>query len=235
MQLKSEQLMRSDEPLHYEMLKGLAEGWLQVLYDSENACLAYAEDDDSVYLTATTEEEFHAAMAVLDHVPDMMTIHQSFYMDTLLQNYGMSIDVTCYQVVRYTADLLPVDLPDNMEIRPITPDMYDRVLRLYDHGMNDYQYMCIRRGTFIGAFIDGDLAGFIGVHGRGAMGFLLILPQYRRHGLGYILEASLINRITNQGGTPFAQIVEDNVASLGLQQKLGMVRSEGKLTYLFKS
>ena len=146
--------------------------------------------------------------------------------------------ISMFPAMRATAAPAPheqIDLPDNMEIRPITPDMYDRVLRLYDHGMNDYQYMCIRRGTFIGAFIDGDLAGFIGVHGRGAMGFLLILPQYRRHGLGYILEASLINRITNQGGTPFAQIVEDNVASLGLQQKLGMVRSEGKLTYLFKS
>ena len=232
MTLKSEQFMRKDEPLHFEMLKGINEGWLQVVYDTENSCLAYAQRDDSYYLTAETKEELDAMVALIDHRPNMITVHQTRWIDELNEKFDMTIDVVCYQVVRYETKPLPVALPDNMEIRPVTPDMYDEVLRLYDHGMNEYQYMCIRRGTFIAAYIDNNLAGFIGMHGWGAMGFLLIMPEYRRHGLGYILEASLANRILAQGGTPYAQIVFDNTASLGLQEKLGMVRSKTMLAYL---
>ena len=233
MTLKSEQFLRKDEPLHFEMLKGLKEGWLQVVYDTENGCLAYAKENDSYYLSADTREDFEAMAALIDHRPDGMTVHQTCWLQDLMDKFDMKIDVVCYQVVRYDKTLLPVGMPGNMEIRPVTPDMYDEVLRLYDHGMNDYQYMCIRRGTFIAAFIDGDLAGFIGMHGWGAMGFFLIKPEYRRHGLGYILEGSLINRVIMQGDTPYAQIVYDNTASLGLQEKLGMVRSKSMLAYLY--
>ena len=40
---------------------------------------------------------------------------------------------------------------------------------------------------FFGAFVDGQLAGFVGEHSEGSMGMLEIFPAYRRRGLGYSL------------------------------------------------
>ena len=45
-----------------------------------------------------------------------------------------------------------------------------------------------------GAFLDGVLAGLIGIHEEGSIGMLEVLPAYRRRGLGYALEAGAIRR-----------------------------------------
>ena len=67
--------------------------------------------------------------ALIDHRPDGMTVHQTCWLQDLMDKFDMKIDVVCYQVVRYDKTLLPIGMPGNMEIRPVTPDMYDDVVK----------------------------------------------------------------------------------------------------------
>lgn len=53
-----------------------------------------------------------------------------------------------------------------------------------------------------GAFLDGVLAGFIGIHEEGSIGMLEVLPAYRRRSLGYALEAGAIRPRTEGGRYP---------------------------------
>lgn len=39
----------------------------------------------------------------------------------------------------------------------------------------------------LGAYLHEELVGFIGVHDTGSMGMLEVLPQVRRHGIGFTL------------------------------------------------
>ena len=52
------------------------------------------------------------------------------------------------------------------------------------------------------------------------MGLLEILPEYRRLGLAYALEAHLINHLLSLGRVPFCQVALYNEASIRLQKKL---------------
>ena len=81
---------------------------------------------------------------------------------------------------------------------------------------------------------DRVLAGFIGAHPEGSMGMLHIFPEYRRHHLGYALEAEQIRRFLEQGIIPFCHIVTSNTASLALQKKLGLTFSDEPVYWLMK-
>lgn len=92
------------------------------------------------------------------------------------------------------------------------------------HAVHDKGYLeeRLRSGMMYGAFADGKLTGFIGMHAEGSMGILEVFEEFRRQGIAEALERHLINRILEKGWVPFCQIFTDNEASVKLQQKLGL-------------
>ncbi len=97
----------------------------------------------------------------------------------------------------------------------------------------DYFRACIEREWIWGLYDEGQLAGFIGLHPEGSMGMLEILPQYRRRGYGYALEAHLIAVHLQRGWTPYCHVVDGNEASLALQRKLGLVKADLPAIWVF--
>ena len=87
-------------------------------------------------------------------------------------------------------------------------------------------------GVVIGAFVDGELAGFTGIHSEGAMGMLEVFEPFRRRGIAYALEICQINRELAKGHTPYAQIFSDNEKSLALQKKTGLKISGGRVYWI---
>ena len=92
---------------------------------------------------------------------------------------------------------------------------------------------CIADGLMWGVFDGGKIAGFVGMHSEGSMGMLEILPEYRRCGYGFALEAYCIDWHLKQGWTPFGHVIEGNNPSWSLQQKLGMRRAELPAIWIF--
>ena len=92
------------------------------------------------------------------------------------------------------------------------------------HTVDDPEYMRgrIAKGAMYGAFIDGQMAGFMGVHDEGSIGLLEVLPEYRRRHVAMALETYVFNRFIEQGMTPYGQIVVGNEASGRLQEKMGV-------------
>ena len=84
----------------------------------------------------------------------------------------------------------------------------------------------IRQGVMLGAYVEGELAGFIGEHVEGSMGLLHVMPAYRRMHLGYALERAAIRRTRLAGQIPFDQVAKTNDASIALQARRGMTRAK---------
>lgn len=84
-----------------------------------------------------------------------------------------------------------------------------------------------------GLFEGNAIAGFIGMHPEGSMGLLEVLPEYRRRGYGYLLEAYLIRLHLQRGWTPYCHVVKGNEASLRLQKKLGFEFAEKPAIWVF--
>ena len=84
----------------------------------------------------------------------------------------------------------------------------------------------------LGAFVEGEPAGFVEFHPEGSIGLLEVLPQYRRRGLGRLLELAAIRLALDRGQYAFGQVEVGNTASLALQKDLGLSASERTLFWL---
>ncbi len=86
-----------------------------------------------------------------------------------------------------------------------------------------------------GAFAEGKLVGFGGIHSDGRMGMLYVEPDYRRQGIGSALESYMVNRMLERGWTPYGHIREDNRAALSLQEKLGLYSAAKTFCWMEKN
>ena len=141
--------------------------------------------------------------------------------DAVCRAYGLGDQMPCTQAV-YLKSAPPEMQP--CDIRRLGEE-YAETLAAHYHPESDtlpYLRERIAAGQMWGLFEDGRLAGFIGMHSEGSMGLLEILPEFRRRGYGYQLEAYLIALHLQRGWTPYCHIVYGNEASLRLQEKLGL-------------
>ncbi len=117
----------------------------------------------------------------------------------------------------------PVISHPSIEMRVLTEADLQFVLENYHNpGSLEVHIRDRIAAGMIGGLIDGNLAGFAGIHQEGAMGLLEVLPEFRRRGLAELLEAELIKACLNKGQLPYCHIRKGNTASMALQEKLGL-------------
>ena len=87
-------------------------------------------------------------------------------------------------------------------------------------------------GVMRGAFAQGQLLGFIGMHSEGSVGMLEVLPPYRRRGVALALMSAMANHCLERGWVPFSQIFDGNTASLELHRRLGWTLCPEKLYWV---
>ena len=128
----------------------------------------------------------------------------------------------CTTAVYWKREKLAVERP-GITTRPLTEADMPFVLENY-HNPGAYEEHIRERIQYgmIGGLLDGQLAGFAGIHQEGTVGMLEVLPQFRRRGLAEVLEAAAINLQLEKGRLPYGHIRVGNEASKALQRKLGL-------------
>lgn len=130
----------------------------------------------------------------------------------------------------YYGELPPVE--ETVEIRRLGMEQLDPLSAQYEHGTRAYMAGRLADGVMLGAFVQGELAGFIGEHIEGSMGLLHVEPAFRRHHIGSALERAMIRETMLRGHTPYCQVFPDNGASQSLQRRMGMLAARGMLYWL---
>ena len=65
------------------------------------------------------------------------------------------------------------------------------------------------------------------------MGLLYVEEGFRRQGYAAIMEKFMIERMMGQGMIPYADVFDDNAASIALQKKIGMKRMKEPVYWLW--
>ncbi|MDD7650918.1 MAG: GNAT family N-acetyltransferase [Candidatus Faecousia sp.] len=219
----------SREPaLHISMTEPLRLGKAQGLAVCSRGVALTLED-----VAMVAAEDLETALHLVEQVGDwnQMTVAGSRLTGQVCQALGLKVTCPCHQAVYWGREPLAVE----GDIRPLDMGYFPQILEGY-HLFHDPEYIeeRIGAGVFFGAFVDGQLAGFVGEHSEGSMGMLEIFPAYRRRGLGYALECFQINRYLSQGRVPFDQVVVGNEKSMSLQKKVGMELSRDTVSWLAK-
>lgn len=185
-------------------------------------------------LYALSADSAEGAMRACETVSDMrlLVCDCAAAAPLLIKRYGFTRSRACYNVIYPKKEPVPVE--QGAFLAPMDIADAPRVIECYDLLPPEQVRRHIMDGTLLGGYVGGEWAGFIGLHDEGSMGMLYIFPSARRRGLGYTLEGLLINRLLSEGRLPWAQIFTDNTASLALQEKLGLARSDEEIVWLSK-
>ncbi len=246
-----EQLLKNK--LHnIDMIELLRRGQAQILYFEKDGVLLRDKASGCFMMTA---KDAQAAERILHgSKEDMLNLsanreewlfisHQDFINPIVRELFGMDSFLECYQAVYTRKEMIPVpkvkvvlkDRETPIEIRTLSMTHFDIVNEHYKMADGDYVGDRIKHGAMYGAFAGEILTGFAGIHVEGSSGMLEVLPEYRRQGIGRVLEAFLINHQLEKGYTPYGQVSSENEASLSMQKSMGLYFSKEKVWWLEKS
>ena len=230
---KAYNYLKTDRIHHIDMIETLDRNIGDVIYADDGGVLIYNIPGET-YMISTERFKKKKKMCDLIKETPVLTTHQSQFVPYLKERFELVDTMECFQSVYLTESLIDEQIPEGIELRELTMSEFEFVFKNYEH-ISDADYLADRINTgMIGAFCEGEPVGFIGNHSEGAMGLLQLLPEYRRRGIAFSLEAALINRMVRLGQIPYGQIVTTNNASINLQKKLGMCLSEKTIVWVFK-
>lgn len=240
--------LKKQKLLHIDMIELINRGQARLVY-AKGANIVLFDKMSRIYFhTAESVEEGCVALQAIEEdarglqVVDLLILHQEFMCEEAEKKFALKKFLTCHQAVYTRKEKLPITglyrtdgkKQEGMaEIRQLTLEHLDVVVANYKT-MDDPEYLKgrIERGWMYGAFVDGTLVGFAGMHGEGSLGLLEVLPEYRGRRYGKALETYMINLSLEKGMTPYGQVSVDNEVSRNLQESLGLCFSKQPIYWL---
>ena len=202
------------------MIDSLLKGKVKILHAEGDAAVCQSLDGHLIMLCCETLEQ---GEKLLQYVPKDtgLLLHNCAAINGILESeWGLQVGDECYQSVYTQHTALPIAHKD---IRPYPIEALEYASANYGDGKaREYLRDRILSGEFFAAWQDGEIAGFCGVHDGGSLGLLYVEPKYRRTSIGSSLASYLVNWSLEHGGIPYAHIRVHNVASLKMQEKMGL-------------
>ena len=225
--------LERDRVRRIDMIEAVRRGGAKILYAEADAVLLLKLDLFCLLVSDTVEAGGRALRTVPEGVR-LFVAHNEASRDAVFAAYPeINHASACWQA--YYPGTEPIPVPDVCRIRPFPKEELPLLLSVYDPEGDPARYLeRIENGDVLAAYRDGEIAGFIGFHSDGSSGMLEVLPKFRRLGIGSALEIALHNLALSRGWTPYGQIYTTNDASRKLQERLGMVVSDGAIYWMYE-
>lgn len=229
--MEIEKLFKNDPALYADMESFLRSGEWKIEYESPTALLMQWKHEWLRALAAFEPEEARCLLAGIP-LEGVVVLRGFAGLRELAAERGFTGSNPCRQAVYEKKTPLPVGT--ELTLRHPDGSDFPKIRDSYDLGLDEEVREAFESPDFLGGYLDGELVGYIGVHGEGSMGMLHVFEPFRRRGYAEALYATLINDQLRKGRLPYAQVIEGNEASLALQRKLGLRVSDGLLYWMWR-
>lgn len=138
----------------------------------------------------------------------------------------------CVQVIYKAAD---IKIPDGVTIKKLSADIKTAefvAARYTLHYSPEEVLQVLKDRVMLGAYVNGEMAGFIGMHEERSVGMLEVFVNFRRMGLGTLLINEMIKYFEENGFKPFCHIIATNEKSLNLHKKMDCDMQKGFVYWL---
>ena len=225
-----------DELLNLLSIDMLETGYIKIEFSGTQSLLLANESNYMIH--CKNQDEWPSLIDKLleiiatDHFV-ILRAHEKWYLEDLMEKSGFT-DLEVYYNSIYP-DSFPLDykVPEGVTIRPLTMAEFSSVREIYlTVDSDEYITDRIKEGM-LGAFVEEELAGFIGTHEDGSIGLLEVLPKFRRQGIGRALETQMVKLLWSLDRRAFGNIAQDNTLSRTVHEKIGLPISKEPVYWLF--
>ena len=204
----------------------------KILAENNGAILVEDNISHVVCLSAIDENCGKEVLTTLNAYRSLV-LSQPLMLEYVREKYNLTYAHACYQGV-YTS-FKPLTLTDALDIRLANDKEIEIIMQTYQFADIKELNFARKRNMLFTAHADGKFCGYIGEHREGSMGMLHVFPQFRERGYATDIESFLINKKLLDGSIPYCHIIDDNVASLNLQRKLGLDIAPEKIYWVSKA
>lgn len=230
----SENMLREKYLLNVNIIESIRRGTAEILFQSMDGILIKDIEADLYLISAESMESAKKAIMFIPREAKLILAHQKFYCSLIEEKCNVKCSMSTYHAV--WTSLKHIKIPDfEGELKSLTLDNLKDVkenYKMFEVVGEENIKNSIIKNKLIGAFINNNLCGFIGEHEEGSIGMLEVFGEYRRRGIGAILESAAINKALDEGRIPFGEVIIDNEISLRLQKKIGLEISREKLYWM---
>lgn len=229
---------RATEYLSKDLLKNC--NLISPLQISDDIKFVYAENDgvcfvmcDSniVFLSTSRSDIAKKVISKLENV-ELCVASNKFEADMISTKFGLKKIIPCYQVLYNTEKIQPVN--EKLEIKKLDKNLAEFVALNYSmHPETEEVCEIMDRFGIYGAYVDGEIAGFIGKHQEGSIGMLEVFPDYRKQGIGTSLINFMVNLCKSNHQIAYGQIMTTNTASFNLHKTLDCTFSDELVYWCF--
>lgn len=221
----------AEKGLKYADMVALIDSGRAELVDCASDGITLCDQKTNAYFIATGSEEYAKKAAEIAKDAREITAHEEFYAQQMKEAFGFN-QMIQFHHVSYQ-EKTPPKVDAQFDIRVLGTEFVPELVAIYEYAGQEYMQERTESGEMFGAFVDGKLAGFIGIHDGGAIGLLRVLDEFRRRGIAVALENYAIAHQMEHGVLPYAQIHDGNDASIHLQKKIGMSMAESTVYWMF--
>lgn len=214
------------------LMEALSRGNGEILYAQGRDILIHDRKSGACLLSGADARSGEKLAGLVPEGISLFVTSQEYLNGPLMERFGVSVRNHCYQACYTRREPLSVRHKD---IRPLGEEYLDYILEHYHLGNREYILDRIRGKVMYGAFLNGEIVGFVGMHDDGSMGMLYVEEDHRGKGLGQSLESYMVNRVKDLGWTPYCHVFTDNEASIRLQKRLGLYLSDDTVWWLDES
>lgn len=228
------QYLEQNRVMHIDIIESIGCGSGMILAADTAGVLVFDRKANLYLMSAQTPAAVRQMADLIDDAV-LVAVHQEFAADIISNKFGLRKTMCCYQAMweHLKAPVVSADVVH--EYRRLSFEMEEEICSLYSHETDRaYIHGRLAAQEMFGAFIGGELAGFIGLHEEGSMGMLEVKPKFRRLGIGAKLISKLCEFQLARGRTPFSQFVLENEESRRLHERLGFVISKEHIFWLEK-
>ena len=198
-----------------------------VLICGEDGCFV-VKNCDGIYLFSV--EDFALAKPIIDAI-DGLKVAMSTDLETALylkERFSIKSFKRCYQVLWNKKEKIPESHDLTIDKLECTDYNIKAISSTYRGNLDfDEVASLMKRHGFLGAYVDGELAGYISWHSELTMGLLEVFKKYRRSGIGTALAMACVNQTLDLGRLPFHHVVDSNERSINLSKKMGFTFYDG--------
>lgn len=205
-----------------------------IYYEDEHALCIQDTYNQMLYCVSDNKKSAKRIVEMMPESFSMIVAHDMYTDQYIKERFHIACTLECYHSMYIGKEKPFVILPEGYTMRLLDEQYLPEVMSLYSmEDCNDEAYLrpCLEDGM-AGVFQDDIFCGFMGVHEKSSMGILEIKPEYRRQGLAVALIHQIVGMQMERGRIPYGEIVKDNIASIKLQEKAGLVVSK-ELTYWY--
>lgn len=180
-------------------------------------------DENWVYISSSSSRELKELLKKCEEDKSFF-VTEDWMLPYIIENKEIIQKLSCMKLI-FPED---IDTPKSKEdIRQLEEDESEYIYnnsKYKDYTDIEYIKNRITNGLALGIYDGEILVAWIMTHDDGAIGFLNVLPEYRKRGYGYELTINIIDRLRKMKKVSFVHIEEDNHKSMNLALKTGFIK-----------